>query len=264
MNLDQRINLQVETPKVQIAGISDPGRSRSENQDYIFLDKKGKFVLLADGMGGHERGSEASKTALETIQEYFKPEVIESELCDITEGSGVPAEVVCFESLVDTAVDAANRLIFNRNKELNLKRFMGTTLVGMTLVDPSYTLWFHVGDSRLYRWRDAELNCLTSDHSAYKEWIRDGKEGEEPSKNIITRAIGPNEMVVVETMWEEHKKGDMFILCSDGLTDMITDGELEEILASENRVDLIAEKLIDAANEAGGKDNASVIVCRIL
>ena len=263
MEEQEHIHLKVQSPKVVASGISHPGMLRSENQDYIHLDAGGNFVLLADGMGGHERGAEASRTTLEVVQEYFHPEVVRAELQNITQGSGIPGEIVCLISLVDEAVSKANSVLYQRNQEAKLKRFMGTTVVGLVFAEDRNLLWFHVGDSRLYLWRDSSLKCLTSDHSAYAEWIRKGKVGAEPGKNIVTRAIGPNPAVSPEAFWDTCQKDDIYILCSDGLTDMLGDEEISKILETESDVDKIAAQLIDAANEAGGKDNTSVVVCKV-
>ena len=183
---------------------------------------------------------------------------------DITKVEGVPAEVVCFSTLAAEAVDEANSILYARNQEAQLKRFMGTTVVGLIAVkEEDYMLWFHVGDSRIYRWRNSNLECLTSDHSAYAKWVKEGRQGTEPSKNIITRAIGPNAASSADIGWGKGQPDDIYILCSDGLTDMITDDHIAEILKAEDNVDDITKQLVDAAKEAGGKDNTSTIVCKV-
>jgi protein phosphatase len=227
------------------------------------LDKDGHFLLLADGMGGHEKGAEASQTIIEILPEYLQPERISSELKDITNVEGVPSEIICLFSLVDKGVNRVNRVLYERNQKEGLDRYMGSTLVGLVPVSSGHVMWFHIGDSRLYRWRDSTLNQLTKDHSAYAEWVRKGRSGEEPGTNVVTRAIGPKEGVVPDIEWEECHKDDIYILCSDGLNDMISDEEIAEVLKNNKDVDDITLKLMDAAMEAGGKDNTSVIVCRV-
>ena len=219
-------------------------------------------MLLADGMGGHERGAEASGSALEIIQKYLQPDVIAQELCDITEGSGVPAEIVCLTSLVDEAVRQANDTLFLKNRTEKLKRYMGTTIVGMIIPKGDNVLWFHIGDSRLYRLRDSALTRLTTDHSAHIEWERNGRLGAEPGKNVITRAIGPSPSVTPETLWDTRQSGDMYLLCSDGLTDMVSDDEIARILNDGGDIPDMCSRLITAANDAGGNDNVSVVLCR--
>jgi serine/threonine protein phosphatase PrpC len=264
MSSSQRIEIRIQTEAIDAVGVSDPGLVRSENQDTIYLDPSGTFLLVADGMGGHERGAEASQRAVEIIQTHLQPEVIRSELCDITEGSGVPAEIVCLTALIDEAIRNANNTLFSINQAEKLKRFMGTTVVGLIVTSDRRIFWFHVGDSRLYRWRNSELTQMTVDHSALKEWERHGQQGDAPAKNVITRAIGPNAGVIAETSWEDRQSGDVYILCSDGLSDMVPQEEMIRILQEEGSVDSMAHKLIDSAVDAGGKDNASAVVCRIL
>lgn len=263
MNDSGRSKVFVKSDFMVACGISDPGRHRAENEDSIFLDENGKFLLLADGMGGHERGAEASQTALEVIHKFFDPEVMAAELQDITDGGGIPSEISCLLSLVDTAINKANDVVYEKNREAGLTRFMGTTVVGVVFVEGGYVLWFHVGDSRLYRWRNDSLECLTADHSAYLEWERKGRQGVQPKKNIITRAIGPNPAVGATTEWDSFQPGDVYVLCSDGLTDMISEDRMSRILGAKSEVEEIADLLIESANNAGGKDNVSAVVCRI-
>lgn len=263
MKTVERVHLRVKTPHLQASGISDPGRSRADNQDYIFIDESGHFMLLADGMGGHERGAEASEAAVSVLKERLHPDILMQELADITNAEGIPKEVICLTSIVDDAIKDANRLIYERNVKADLKRYMGTTIVGLVPVKDDLMLWFHVGDSRLYCWRGDVLKQLTADHSAHSQWERGGRQGAEPAKHVITRAIGPNKMASADISWEKWIKNDVYLLCSDGLTDMLTDENISQILANHNEVDQMALNLIDAANEAGGKDNISVVVCKV-
>ena len=259
----ERIRLQTQSPSIDASGVSDPGQIRPYNEDAIFLDPKGGFLLLADGMGGHELGDLASRTALEIMSGFFTEENIASEMMDITDGCGMPPLVSCAMSLVDSAVTEANSIIYSLNLEKGLTRFMGTTVTGVLLLQEQQVVWFHVGDSRIYRWRDNALECLTEDHSAYMDWVRQGKVGAEPHKNIITRAIGPTPAVSVTTGWAEFNTGDLYLLCSDGLTDMIGENKIAAVFAGGAATADIADQLVEDANDAGGKDNVSVIVCRI-
>jgi len=263
MKTSERVHMRVTTPLVQASGISDPGRSRADNQDYIFIDESGHFMLLADGMGGHERGAEASEAAIGVLKERLHPDILLQELADITDAEGIPTEVICLSSIVEDAVKDANQLLYERNVAADLRRFMGTTVVGLVPVKDDFMLWFHVGDSRLYRWRAGQFKQLTADHSAHSQWERGGRQGAEPARHVITRAIGPNRMATADIAWEKWQRGDVYLLCSDGLTDMLTDKTISQILANHKDVDRIAVQLIDAANAAGGKDNISVVVCRV-
>ena len=264
MSPPRREKMQVKNESMEAVGVTDMGRVRSENQDAIYLDPSGTFLLVADGMGGHERGAEAANRTVEIIQSHLQPEVVISELGNITEGSGVPPEIVCLTSLIDDAVRNANDTLFSINQAESLTRYMGTTVVGLIFAGNHHILWFHIGDSRLYRWRRGELAQLTADHSARKEWERTGRQGNAPNKNIITRAIGPAAGVTAETAWEASRRRDVYILCSDGLSDMVSTDQMIRILSENDAMDKIANRLVDSANEAGGKDNASVVICRIL
>lgn len=263
MKSDERIHLRVKAPHLMGSGVSDPGLLRADNEDSIYMDNEGHFFLLADGMGGHERGAEASRTALEVIQEFLRPEAVKEKLKDITAVDGVPALIVCLFSLVDEAVSQANALLLKRNREYGLERYMGTTVVGLVPVDSEFVLWFHVGDSRLYLWRDSALKRLTSDHSAYQEWKNKNGQGAEPEKHIITRAVGPKEGVVSDIQWGKWRRNDTYILCSDGLSDMVADEEISRILGEGENADDIAVRLVEAAIDAGGRDNTSVVVCKM-
>jgi serine/threonine protein phosphatase PrpC len=261
--------LQINRSHIIAKGISHKGRVRRENEDSIFIDEDGNFMLLADGMGGHEYGGEASRTALEVIKENFSKELIVSSFLNTSESNSTASDIdhlfsVVITSAMSDAVKKANTVLFNRSMKEGLQQFMGTTLVGLvTLPESGHVLWAHVGDSRIYQWRDSELKRLTVDHSAYTKWLMNGKKGKKPGKNLITRAIGTREYVTTDIGWGEQKKDDIYILCSDGLNGMITDKKIASILEAGTDVDNIAKNLIDAANDAGGKDNVSVVVCKV-
>jgi protein phosphatase len=220
-------------------------------------------VLVADGMGGHENGAEASRSAIEIFGELLNVKKIEEEMLDGTAMVGVPPDIAKLFPIVDRAVDRTATLLWERNRELNLDPPMGTTIVGLVLVGEDHVLWFHVGDSRIYRLRDSKLERMTRDHSAHQEWLDAGKPGPDPGKSMITRAIGISPIVHAETNWDRRRKDDLFILCSDGLTDMVSDEDIEEILKSEQNVYEVTHLLVEAALDAGGRDNASIVVCRV-
>lgn len=260
---DPREYLQIRSDILVAAGISDVGKERKENEDAFWIDESGLIVLVADGMGGHENGAEASRSAIEIFGELLNLKKIEEEMFDGTAMVGVPTEIAKLFPIIDRAVDKAASMLFERNTELKLKMPMGTTIVGIVLVGDNHVLWFHVGDSRIYRWRESKLERLTKDHSAYQEWLDAGKRGAEPGKNIISRALGTSPIVYADTNWDKRQEDDVFILCSDGLTDMVTDDEIAEILKPEHNVYEVTHSLVEAALEAGGHDNTTVVVCRV-
>jgi len=263
MHEAKRVYIQVENEQFTATGVSDIGLLRKENQDFIHLDENDSFVLLADGMGGHERGAEASQTIINVLQDFFQPEKVERELVDITAVKGVPVEVCSLFSLIDKGIRKSNKVVYEKNRAEGVKKYMGSTLVGAVFTTDLYVTWFHVGDSRLYRWRDATLTQLTEDHSAYTAWVNKGCAGEEPGRNLVTRAIGPREGVLPEINWEKGREGDKYILCSDGLNDMLCDDEISQIIESSESVNNITVNLLNAALDAGGDDNISIIVCEV-
>jgi serine/threonine protein phosphatase PrpC len=263
MHETKRTRLQVESGLVTATGLSDIGLSRNENQDSIYLDKNGRFVLLADGMGGHERGAEASRTVVNVLQEFFQPESIERELMDITAVEGVPLEVSALFSLIDKGIRKSNSQIYEKNRTEAVEKYMGSTLVGAVFTNDLYATWFHVGDSRLYRWRDTALTQLTEDHSAYINWVNKGCKGEEPGRNLVTRAIGPRAGIIPDINWEQGREGDIYILCSDGLNDMVGEDEISHLIENSAYGNNIAVNLLNAALDAGGNDNISIIVCEL-
>ncbi len=255
--------LQIKNDTLEAVGISDVGKKRKENEDAFWIDESGLIVLLADGMGGHENGAEASRCAIEVFSDLLNLQKIEEEMFDGTAMVDVPLEIAKLFPIIDRAVDQTASLLWERNRELDLDLPMGTTIVGLVLVGDHHVLWFHVGDSRIYRLRESKLERLTKDHSAYQEWLDSGAQGIEPGKHVILRALGLSPMVFADTNWDKRQEDDVFILCSDGLTDMITDDEIKEILESEQNVYECAHSLVEAALDAGGLDNTSVVVCRV-
>jgi serine/threonine protein phosphatase PrpC len=252
----------VEAPHCVAVGISDPGLVRGENEDCVLLDANGRYLMVADGMGGHEKGAEASRTALDIIRDCLSPEDITAELMEITAGSGMSPEIACYLSIIELAVHKANSVLYDRNRREGLQRYMGTTIVGLIPLKDPYALWFHIGDSRLYRMQDGVFKQMTVDHSAYNEWLKGGKVGNEPGKNVITRAIGPNPVVTPDMHWERRSPGDLYLLCSDGLSDMLSDQDIAAIINNNDDLEKAALRLVAAANKAGGKDNISAILCR--
>ncbi len=259
-----RITLRSETEEVMVAGISDVGCLRELNEDQIWIHDSGKVLLLADGMGGHDRGADASRIALETLSGLLLPEKINTQLDDITLPEGISADVAPVFAIIHRAVKEAAEVMAERNYELNLSRYMGTTIAGFVLTGNNHVCWFHVGDSRVYRLRDGMLTCLTVDHSLYAEWEKAGSLGIAPARHLVTRVLGNNPEVEADISCDERKKGDIYLLCSDGLNDMMSDRDIEEVLKGEKDVPELAEMLVNEALSAGGTDNVSVILCKIL
>jgi PPM family protein phosphatase len=231
---------------VEHAGRTDVGRQRSANEDDFVLAPP--FFAVADGMGGAKAGEVASAMATE---------VFEGE-----SDSGEPAEVQLARLLRE-----ANRRIYDLAVADESHRGMGTTLTAAKVTGDEISL-AHVGDSRAYRMRDGELEQLTKDHSLVAELERSGQITAEaaehhPQRSIITRALGPEPDVEVDTYTVTGREGDVFLLCSDGLTSMISDEEIGSILRSAESLDAAADALVRAANQSGGKDNITVVLFRV-
>ena len=231
---------------VEHVGKTDVGRQRSVNEDSLVLAPP--FFAVADGMGGAKAGEVASAMAAETFEG-------ESD-------SGEPAEAQLTRILRE-----ANRRIYDLAVSDDSHRGMGTTVTAAKVTGNEVSLG-HVGDSRAYRLRDDELEQLTRDHSLVAELERSGQITPEaaehhPQRSIITRALGPEPDVQVDTYTLAGRDGDLFLICSDGLTSMISDDELASILRASDTLDEAADSLVRAANQSGGKDNITVVLFRL-
>lgn len=233
--------------------ITDVGVVREMNQDYVFatdepLGPLPNLLVVADGMGGHKAGDFASRYTVETLEEELKHSLKES-----------PEEAIM------TAVQTANhKLIRAAEKDIKLDG-MGTTLVVATII--GHTLYFaNVGDSRLYL-LNKDIRQLSRDHSLVEEMVRLGGIKEEearnhPDKNIITRAMGVKDKVEPDFYEFNLKKGDIILMCSDGLSNMVEDEEMFAIVKGSRDIVEAGQKLIERANENGGKDNISVVLAQ--
>ena len=231
---------------VEQAGRTDVGRQRSANEDSLFVNPP--LFAVADGMGGAKAGEVASAVAVEAVEGATESgESAETELANI--------------------VRQANRRIYDLAVADESRRGMGTTLT-LAKVHGDEVSLAHVGDSRAYLLRGGELEQLTRDHSLVAELERSGQITPEaaehhPQRSIITRALGPEPDVEVDTYTLAGRDGDTFLICSDGLTSMISDDEVASILRSAGSLDEAADELVRAANQSGGKDNITVILFRL-
>lgn len=237
---------------------SDTGRARSNNEDSVALDADTRLIVLADGMGGYNAGEVASSMATSFIKTELGRWLGEAS------DQATDAEV---RRAMDICVDNANRAIFNAANSNPVYAGMGTTLV-LGVFRANCLLLGHVGDSRGYRLRAGRLSQITHDHSLLQEQIDAGLITAEQAafssnKNLVTRAVGVEDTVLLETHLHEVQPGDMYLLCSDGLSDMIDDDSIAHLLQGCDSLEEGAAALVDAANDAGGKDNISVILARV-
>ncbi|HYC49404.1 MAG TPA: Stp1/IreP family PP2C-type Ser/Thr phosphatase [Burkholderiales bacterium] len=241
---------------LETASASHPGRVRGHNEDSISVDAHARLAVLADGMGGHNAGEVASRMAADAVS---------SALTDRRTGGRL--ERAQAEALVASQVAAANSAVFQAARAERRYDGMGTTLV-VALWHEAGVTYAHVGDSRLYLLRGGELRQLTRDHSIVQEQLERGAISSEQARysvnrNVLTRAVGIDPDVRADVHTHDVVPGDVYLLCSDGLTDMMMDREIRQTLLECGRdLELAARRLVERANEAGGFDNISVILVR--
>ena len=250
--------------------MTDPGLLRETNEDNYFVSETEALCVVADGMGGHRSGEVASGLAVETIRQFYEESLLskEDEAAIRSRLLGWPfkrrrPEHTEERRLVQSVL-LANQSIFDHATTHDECRGMGTTLVGAYFLE-SGAYFIHVGDSRAYRFRDGELKQLSHDHSLANEYIQMGilrpEEVEHfPYRNVITRACGLNDTVEPEVQFNTLQDGDIYLFCSDGLTDPVIDDEICEFLSASSNLDETCKELIDAANAGGGPDNITVLL----
>lgn len=236
----------------------DTGRTRSNNEDSVALDETQGLAVLADGMGGYNAGEVASHMATSFIC---------TELGRWLSDGGRDAADTDLRRAMDICVDNANRAIFNAANTNPQYAGMGTTLVVAAFRQGQLRLG-HVGDSRGYRWRDGQFSQITRDHSLLQEQLDAGLITPEQAafsanKNLVTRAVGVEDTVLLESHPHELQVGDLYLLCSDGLSDMLDDAMIARILQQHPALAEAGQALIDAANDAGGKDNIALVLVRV-
>jgi len=261
--MHNRRSCEFETPPlpvpmtIELHAAVDPGRARSNNEDSVATDDGVSLAVLADGMGGYNAGEVASNMATSFIR---------TELGRWLREASTQASDAEVRRAMDICVDNANRAIFNAANSNPQYAGMGTTLVVAVFRD-NRVLLGHVGDSRCYRLREGRLQQITRDHSLLQEQIDAGLITPEQAafsanKNLVTRAVGVEDTVLLETHQHDVQAGDVFLMCSDGLSDMLDDEGILQVLQAHDSLESGTRALIDAANDAGGKDNISVILGR--
>ena len=244
---------------IEMHSAVDPGRARSNNEDSVATDESVSLAVLADGMGGYNAGEVASSMATSFIN---------SELGRWLREASAQASDAEVRRAMDICVDNANRAIFNAANANPQYAGMGTTLV-VAVFREDRVLLGHVGDSRCYRLRAGKLVQITRDHSLLQEQIDAGlitpeQAAYSANKNLVTRAVGVEDTVLLETHQHDVLPGDVFVMCSDGLSDMLDDAAIAQVLLAHDSLETTSRALVDAANDAGGKDNISVILVRAL
>lgn len=250
---------------LEVATATDSGMVRTHNEDSITVDAASGFVVLADGMGGYNAGEVASGIATAMLGTSLKQILDGAEPGRIEPESGETLAV----KILKEQIAGANTSIYQAAKSQPQYAGMGTTLVVGLFYD-NYLSIAHIGDSRLYRLRQDEFKQITRDHSLLQEQIDSGMITEEmamlsQNKNLVTRALGIDPEVEPEIHTYVVEAGDVYLLCSDGLSDMVEDDEIHLTLSSlQANVQLASQQLVQMANDNGGRDNVSVILIRVL
>ena len=252
--------------KIRYAAKTDVGMKRTHNEDYFSLIEDEQVFLVCDGMGGHASGEVASKMAAETVGEFFQRTRADE---DATWPYKMDRSLSYMENRLAVAIQLANLRIYEASSRDLRYKGMGTTCVS-SLISGEKIHVAHAGDSRCYRIRDGKIQQLTRDHSLledYKEAKPDMTEEEEkafPHKNVITRALGMRETIQVAIGSHQIASGDTFLLCTDGLSGMVDDPKMLEIITHAKSLERAVAELVDAANRNGGVDNITTLLIQCL
>jgi protein phosphatase len=254
----------VSPPKVSVEALTDVGRKRKGNEDAHLVSPEHGLYVVADGMGGHAAGEVASRIAVDEIREFVALTAGNEE---ITWPFGLDESISYDGNRLKTAIRHANRKVLEATRESAELEGMATT-VAAVLVDGDVANLAHVGDSRIYRWCGGEMTLLTSDHSWVNEQIQTGVISPEqarshPLRNVVTRALGGRSDLLVDVQAVTMKDGDVLLLCSDGLTTMLEDGDIAALLEkARGDITKAARMLVDESNERGGEDNITVVLLK--
>jgi serine/threonine protein phosphatase PrpC len=246
--------------RIRYAAKTDPGLKRNHNEDYFSLIEDEQLFLVADGMGGHACGEVASKMAADVIREFFA----RSRDDDSTWPYKMDRQLSYLENRLVVGIKMANQRIYEAAaKDARLKGMGTTVVISQIAGDRLYIA--HVGDSRCYRIRGEEVQQLTRDHSLLEDYkdarpdMSDEEQRKFPHKNVITRALGMRETVQVDVSADDIQDGDVFVLCSDGLSGMVDNRRLVDTVRKSDDLERAVTGLVEAANGAGGTDNITVL-----
>lgn len=249
--------------KIKVFGLSNVGRKRKKNEDSFLVNTQTNLFVVADGMGGHSGGEFASQFAVSTIEEVIQSLSSDSEATLI---SGVNSDNADFGDQLRYAIQMASQKIYDQSLFDQGLRGMGTTVVALWIRENRACV-ANVGDSRAYLFRGGKLKQLTTDHSLVREQMQAGLISENDAKNhqfrnIITRSVGYQEDVEIDIEYIDLKHSDKFIMCTDGLTNMVSDGLILKIVQDRDPK-AACEELIRLSNENGGEDNITVVICEV-
>ena len=251
--------------KISAAGLSDVGLKRERNEDYIAMDDSAQIYIVGDGMGGHLAGEVASKVAVKIIQKnvnnWINNNIPLNEIYDFPDRA-----LSQRGNYLSSSIKLANRVIYEMSQEYTEYKGMGTTIVILAIM-PSTIIAANVGDSRIYLIRGDSMEPLSKEHSMVAEQLEMGLISEEeakisPLRHILTRNLGSTDTVDADVFEIEHIDNDRFLLCTDGLTDLVSDNEILNIIKNGNDPEHTCQQLISEANKRGGNDNITVsLIC---
>jgi PPM family protein phosphatase len=249
--------------RVKACGLSDVGLTRVHNEDYFEIDPEHRLYIVADGMGGHSHGEVAAQLAVNSIRDFIHKTADQ----DTTWPFGMDNRLERHTNLLKMAIRIAHDSVLRAISKDGSLYGMGTTVVGFLLAG-NVAAVAHVGDSRAYRLRNGRLDQLTQDHTWVNEQVVAGFLSKEqarshPLKNVVTRALGGESDVLVDVRELEVRPGDVYLLCSDGLTGMLSDADIRDRLALKGGLHEICRKLVNDSNARGGIDNVTVVVLAI-
>ena len=249
---------------LEMVSLTHPGMVRAHNEDSVSCEPTCGLVVLTDGMGGYNAGEVASGIAVSVVSTEIKHYLQDARPEDADAETGEDVAVV----LLRNNVQKANSSIYHAAHSQPQYAGMGTTIVTGLFYDNRVAV-AHIGDSRMYRLRDEVFECITRDHSLLQEQIDSGMISKadarmSQNKNLVTRAVGIDAEVEAEIHVHEVERGDIYVLCSDGLNDMVEDGDIADTVRTfRSNLPLMAKHLIQAANDNGGRDNVSVILVKV-
>jgi len=250
--------------KIASVALTDTGKVREHNEDMIGIEADIGLYVLADGMGGYNAGEVASGIAVKTIINLVRDAVMREDLSVPDPETGLTRASI----ILRDAIHRANKIIYHTSKTQPQCEGMGTTVVSCLFHDNKMSI-AHVGDSRLYRLRDNRFEQMTLDHSLLQELVDRGFYSQQEAqratnKNYVTRALGVEQNVEVEIHEQPVQKSDYYVLCSDGLSDMIEDEDIHLTISTFSaNLDTVAKQLIQLSNDNGGRDNVSVIMAHV-
>ncbi len=251
--------------KIRVVGMTDTGKVREHNEDTIATDGDIGLLVLADGMGGYNAGEVASGIAVKTVLNLIREQVEREDLTVLDKDTGLTRPSI----ILRDAINRANKIIYQTARSQPQCEGMGTTIVAALFFDNRVSI-AHVGDSRMYRLRSDRFEQVTMDHSLLQELVDRGFYSAEEAqraanKNYVTRALGVEPNVEVELQEAAVQKGDVYVLCSDGLSDMVEDDDIHLTISTFSaNLDTVAKQLIQLANDNGGRDNVSAVMAQVV